>query len=197
MKNTDQDRYRGQLKPEQSSMPDVPLPSRALRGIRFLAVLGLTFSLLALALSAFMLYSLMGARQSLLEGLDAAIEAVDGFGEQSYEYDFLLDQEIPISVDFPIEEEMSFPVATTFPINTTVEVPINAGILGTFLVEVPIDTSIDLEVSVPIKVEESFHIETTVPVSLTIPIEIPPDDPQIDELLQGIRQWLEQLRESL
>ena len=152
---------------------------------------------LSLALSAYMLHGLSNARQAAVEGLDEAIAALDSFGEQGYQYEFALDQEIPISVDIPIEQEMTFPVEGTFPIDTTVEVPINAGILGTFVVEVPINTSIDVETSVPIQVEENFRIETTVPVSMTIPIEILPDDPAVSELLQGIRQWLEEVRDSL
>jgi hypothetical protein len=154
-------------------------------------------SLLSLALSATMLYSLFSVRQTVMTGLDAAITAVDSFGEQGYEYEFPIHQEIPISADIPIEQEMDFPFDGTFPISTTVEVPIDTGFLGTFLIEVPINTSFDIQMSVPIRVEESFHIETTVPVSMTIPVEIGPDDPQIQELLIGIRQWLERIKEAL
>ncbi|MGD8473911.1 MAG: hypothetical protein PVH95_01780 [Anaerolineae bacterium] len=172
-------------------------PPRSLRGVRLLAGLCLVVSLLSLALSAMMLYSLLNVRQIAVEGLDAAIAAVDSFGEQGYEYEFPIEQKIPISADIPIEQEMTFPVEGTFPVNTTVEVPINAGILGTFVVEVPIETSIDVETSVPIRVKESFHIETSVPISMTVPIEIRPDDPQLVELLTEIRQWLERVKESL
>jgi hypothetical protein len=172
-------------------------PPRSLRGVRLLVGLCVVVSLLSLALSAMMLYSLFNVRQTATKGLDAAIAAVDSFGEQGYQYEFPIDQEIPISADIPIDQEMTFPVEGTFPINTTVEVPINAGILGTFMVEVPIETSIDVKTSVPIQVEESFHIETTVPISMTIPVEIGPGDPQIEELLIGIRQWLERIKESL
>jgi hypothetical protein len=172
-------------------------PPRSLRGVRLLAGLCLVVSLLSLALSAIMLYGVFNFRQTAENGLDAALEALDSFGEQGYQYEFSIDQEIPISANIPIDQEMTFPVEGTFPIDTTVEVPINAGILGTFVVEVPIETSIDVETSVPIRVKESFQIETTVPISMTIPVEIPPDDPQMEELLTGIRQWLERIKESL
>ena len=172
-------------------------PPRSLRGVRLLLGLCLIMSLLSLALSAMMLYSLYNVRKTAVKGLDAAIAAVDSFGEQGYEYVFPIHQEIPISADIPIEQEMDFPFDGTFPISTTVEVPINTGFLGTFLIEVPIDTSFDVKMSVPIRVEESFHIETTVPVSMTVPVEIQPDDPQLEELLMGIRQWLEEIKESL
>jgi len=172
-------------------------PPRSLRGVRLLAGLCLVVSLLSLALSAMMLYGLLSFRQTLAEGLDAAIAAVDSFGEQGYQYEFSIDQEIPISAEIPIDQEMTFPVEGVFPIDTMVEVPINAGILGTFVVEVPIETSIDVKTSVPIRVKERFQIETTVPVSMTIPVAIGPDDPQIGALLMGIQQWLERIKESL
>lgn len=162
-----------------------------------MAGLALIISLLSLALGAYMVYSLLGLRQTAAEGLDAALSALDDLSTQGYEYEFSIDQDIPIAADIPIRQEMSFPFEGTFPINTTVEVPIRTGLLGTFMVEVPIDTSVEVKTSIPIRVDESFHIETTVPVSMTVPIEIGPDDPQFQELLQGIRQWLEQLRETL
>jgi hypothetical protein len=172
-------------------------PPRSLRGVRLLAGLCLIVSLLSLALSAMMLYSLFNVRQTVMKGLDAAIAAVDSFGEQGYEVEFPINQEIPISADIPIEQEMDFPFDGTFPFSTTVEVPIDTGFLGTFLIEVPIDTSFDIQMSVPIRVEESFHIETSVPISMTVPIEIRPDDPQLEGLLTEIRQWLELIRGSL
>ena len=177
--------------------PNDSPPPRSLRVLRFMVGLCLIISLLSLALSAFLIYSLFGVRQTAVEGLDAAIEALDSFGGQGFHYEYPINQQIPVSADIPIKQELDFPVEGTFPINTTVEVPIDAGILGTFSVEIPINTSIDMKTSVPIRVDESFHIETTIPVSMTIPIDIQPDDPGMLKLLKGIREWLEQLRESI
>lgn len=168
-----------------------PTTSRVLIGIC------LVISLLSLALSAFLVYSLLHVRQTAVEGLDAAIEALDSLGQQGFQYEYPLVQEIPFSADIPIREELVFPFNGTFPINTIIEVPINAGMLGTFVIEVPIDTSVMVSTSVPIRVNDSFHIETSVPVSTTIPIEIEPNDPGMQELLDGIRGWLERLKESI
>ena len=168
-----------------------PSPSQAL------IILCLVISLFSLALSAFLVYSLLNVRQTTMEGLDAAIEALDSLSQQGFQYEYPLNQEIPFSADIPIREELDFPFAGTFPINTTVEVPINAGMLGTFVIEMPIDTSIALSTSIPISVDESFHIETSVPVSTTIPIDIDPNDPGMQELIDGIRGWLERIKESM
>lgn len=193
----DQDRTDPSIMPYQDTIPGVSPPPHATRALRFMVAGCLIVSLLSLALSAFMLYSLLDVRRTATEGLDAAIAALDSFGGKGFQYEYPLNQEIPISADIPINQELNFPVEGTFPINTTVEVPINAGILGTFMVEVPIDTSVEVKTSVPIRLDESFHIETTVPVSMTIPIDIQPGDPAVQELLKGIREWLLRLRESM
>ena len=164
---------------------------------RLLMRLCLVISLLSLALSAFLLYSLFHVRQTAKEGLDAAVGALDSLRDEGFQYEYPFNQEIPISADIPVRQELVFPIAGTFPINTTVEVPINAGMLGTFVVEVPINTSVEVRTSVPIRVDERFHIETSIPVSMTIPIDIEPNDPRMQKLLDGVREWIERIRESI
>ncbi len=164
---------------------------------RLLIGLCLVISLLSLALSAFMIYSLFRVRQTAVEGLDAAIGVLDSLSQEGFQYEYPFNQEIPISAEIPIRQEFVFPVAGTFPINTTIEVPINAGMLGTFVIEVPIDTSVEVETQVPIQLDESFQIDTTVPVSMSVPIDIEPGDPEMEKLLQGVREWLERIRDSI
>jgi len=66
--------------------------------------------------------------------------------------------------------------------------------LGKFVVEVPINTSVPVSVSVPIHVEQTFHVSTTFPVSMTIPIDVKPGDPEIQQMLSRVREWLVRLR---
>ena len=197
MTNAENHSYQTPSSPARVAAPNDSPPPRSLRALRFMVGLCLIISLLSLALSVFMLYSLFSVRQTAVEELDAAIEALDEFGKEGFHYEYPLNQEIPVSADIPIRQELSFPVEGTVPVNTTIEVPINAGVLGTFIVEVPIDTSIHVKTVVPIRVDESFYIETTIPVSMTVPIDIQPDDPGMQKLLNGIREWIEQLRESI
>ena len=193
----EQDRVDPPIRSSQDTVPGTMPPPHASRALRVVVAVCLITSLVSLALSAFMLYSLLDVRQTAREGLDAAVAALDSFGGQGFQYQYPINQEIPINADIPISQDLVFPVEGTFPINTTIEVPIQTGILGTFMVEVPIDTSVDIATSVPIRVDESFHIETTVPVSMTIPIDIQPNEPAVQELLKGIREWLLQLRDSM
>jgi hypothetical protein len=193
----EQDRTDPSIRPSQDTVRGASPPPHASRALRFVVAGCLIVSLLSLALSAFMLYSLLDVRRTAAEGLDAAISALDSFGDKGFQYEYPLNQEIPISADIPINQELNFPVEGTFPISTTVEVPIKAGLLGTFVIAMPIDTSVDVSTSVPIRLNESFHIETTVPVSMTVPIDIQPGDRAVQELLKGIREWLLRLRDSM
>lgn len=197
MNTEETSRYTTPSSPARGAVPNDSPPPRSLRTLRFMVGLCLIISLLSLALSAFMIYGLFNVRQIAVEELDAALEALDTFGRQGFHYEYPLNQEIPIAADIPIRQELSFPIDATFPVNTTFEVPIDAGILGTFAIEVPIDTSIHVRTTVPIRVDESFYIETTVPVSMTVPIDLQPDDPGMQKLLKGIRERLERLRESM
>ncbi len=164
---------------------------------RLLMNLCLVISLLSLALSAFLIYSLFRVRQTAVEGLDMAIGVLDSLSQEGFQYEYPFNQEIPVAADIPIRQEFVFPVAGTFPINTTIEVPINAGMLGTFVVEVPIDTSVEVRTQVPIQLDESFQIDASIPVSMTVPIDIEPGDPEMEKLLNGVREWLERIRDSI
>lgn len=176
-----------------------PLPATS-RGaktstaVKVAVVLALVIGLASLALNGFLIYSLWGVRQTAADGLDAAITALDDFGGKGFYYEYHFEREIPVAADIPIQQDMVFPFQGDFPINTTVEVPVNAGVLGTFVIEVPIDTSIYVSTSVPIHIEQTFSISTTIPVDMTIPIDVQPDDPEIQKLLTQVRDWLLRLQ---
>ena len=71
---------------------------------RYLLSLCLVISLLSLALSAYMIYGFFRVRQTAVEGLDAAIEALDTLSQQGFQYDYPFNQEIPVSADIPIRQ---------------------------------------------------------------------------------------------
>lgn len=171
-------------------------PPRSSVALRMVVGLCLVISLFSLALNGFLIYNLMNARKMAAEGLDAAIEALDNFGGDGFHYEYRFENDVPFSGNIPFKQDLVFPFKGEVPINTTVKVPINAGALGAFVVEVPIDTSIYVNTSVPIHVDQTIHVSTTLPVSLTIPIDVRPDDPAIRDLLNSIRAWLVQLRET-
>ena len=182
------------LPPEDVNVEPSRRPSS--RALWIAVGLCLFISLTSLALNGILIYSLLDARQTAIEGLDAAIAALDSFGGNGFHYEYNFEREIPITTDVPIQQDLIFPFEGDFPINTTVEVPIDAGVLGTFLIEVPIDTSIYVNTTVPIHVDQAFHISTTIPVSMTVPIDVQPDDPAVQDLIGEVREWLIRLRQS-
>lgn len=171
-------------------------PGRASPSLRLLVGLCLLLSSLSLALSGYLFFSLLRVRQTVHAGLDTAIQAIDRFDGGGLQYEYRFERTVPVSASIPIRQELVFPFRGEIPIDTEVQVPINAGILGTFNVKVPIDTTVTVDTSIPVKVDQRFEVSTTVPISMTIPIDIEPDDPAIQELLNQVRTWLVQLQQS-
>jgi hypothetical protein len=177
-------------------MEPAPSPRRAVNLFRTLAALALILSLISIALNAVLIYAMLNIQQVAVNGLDTALDSLGDLGENGFHYEYEFDQDFPISTDIPFQQEMIFPFEGDFPINTTVEVPINAGVLGSFVVEVPIDTSVYVSTEVPVSINETFHVSTSVPVSMTIPIDVQADDPAIQSTIDGVRQWLIELRQA-
>jgi hypothetical protein len=157
-------------------------------------VVSLVVSVASCALSGYLVYSLLAVRQLALEGVESALSALNGLEGKGFHYDYRFNKSIPIQADIPIQQDIVFPFEGDFPINTTVEVPIDAGVLGTIVVEVPINTSFYVSTAVPIKVDQTFSVSTTIPVDMTIPIDVSADDPEIQKMLEPVRQWLAELR---
>jgi hypothetical protein len=194
---------------EITTPPPLPTPSSAMPGetyveprrqrsplvLRVAVGVALALGLLSLALNGLLIYSLLDVRRQAVDKLDTVIASFDNMEGKGFHYEYHFEEEIPFSGDIPFKQDMIFPFEGDFPINTTVEVPINAGMLGTFVVEVPIDTSFYIETEVPVHVDQTVHVSTSIPVDMTIPIDIKPDDPAIQNLLSQVKDWLEELRE--
>jgi hypothetical protein len=174
-----------------------PIERRRPSGILgFLVGLALLLSLASLVLNILMIYGLLNVREAAIGGLDTALDALLNLGDQGFQYEYQFEQTIPVSANIPISQTMIFPFKGNFPINTTVQVPIDAGVLGSFVIDVPINTSVYVETEVPIQIDQNFEVSTTIPVSMTIPIDIQADDPAIQEIVSGVRQWLTELRQT-
>jgi hypothetical protein len=174
-----------------------PAPSRTPRLLWLVAVLSLLISIVSLSLNGLLIYRFMGVQRTAIDGVDAALGALDNLTEKGFEYEYRFNKTIPFSGDIPIKQDLVFPFKGNIPINTTVRVPIDAGVLGTFTIDVPINTVFPVDLEVPISVDQTIHVETEIPLDLTIPIELQPGDPLIQELLGPIQEWLLQLRDSL
>jgi hypothetical protein len=173
-----------------------PRPQRSSKVLWVAVILSLIISITSLILNGVLLYRLMSVRQTVADGLDAAIAALDGFGGEGFHYEYHFDETIPFSGDIPVQQDLVFPFKGDIPINTTVQVPINAGALGQFKLEVPIDTNFAMDIEVPISVDQTIHVETEVPLDMVIPIDVQPDDPLVQNLVDQVQGWLIELRDS-
>lgn len=178
--------------------PPEPTPRRQRTSclLRLLVGLGLFLGIASLAVSGFLLYSLNNVRQAALSSLDAALGALDDLQSEGFHYEYQFSDTLPIAAEIPVQQEMTIPVQGNFAIETDVRVPIDAGVLGTFVLNVPIDTSIPLDVEVPVEISQTVAISTNLPLSLTVPIEIRADDPPVQQSIESLRRWLEDLRDS-
>jgi hypothetical protein len=123
---------------EASQEPRARTVSKALWAV---AILALVVSLFSLALNAALILRLLGARQLVVEGLDAAIVALDNLEGEGFHYEYHFVETIPFSGDIPFKQDILFPFKGDIPINTVVKVPIDAGVLGQFTIDVPINNS--------------------------------------------------------
>ncbi|MFC2030236.1 hypothetical protein ACFLWA_05860 [Chloroflexota bacterium] len=182
--------------PMAPSLPSPqPPPRRGSKALWVVVSLSLALSLLSLALNAALIYKLLETRQRAIDGIDQAIAALDGLATEGFHYEFVFDQTIPFSGDIPFKQDIVFPFEGNIPFKSTVKVPVDMGILQTEI-EVPVDTNVYISTSVPIHVDETIHVDTEIPVSMTIPIDIQPGDPEIQKLIDSLRERLLGLAES-
>jgi len=155
-------------------------------------------TLLSLALNVVVINGLMQVRETA-HGIVADTRTVVGnLAGDTFTYTVEVEQEFPISTEFPFSQTMRVPINTVVPINTRVVVPVDLGI-ATYNIRVPINTvfPVDMEFTVP--VSQVVDIDTVVPVSVAVPVEIAiPETPfaghliDVEEALRRTEERLEQ-----
>jgi hypothetical protein len=174
-----------------------PVRPRASCGLWVVLGICLVISVASLVLNVVLITNLLAVRQTFTAGVDQAISGLENLELNGFRYEYHLKQTIPFSGDIPFQQSMVFPFKGDVPVNTTIQVPIDAGLLGKFTVDVPINTSIPVDIQVPVEISQTFHVDTMIPIDMVVPIEISPDDPAIERLIDGIRDWLIAVRELL
>ena len=193
---TDQDRIPTPVPIEAPKNSFGPARPRASWAMRLVVAFCLLVSLASLALNVVLIQNLLSVQKTFVDGVDQAIAAIDNASGEAFHYEYRFQQTIPFESDIPFQQDLVIPFKGNIPINTTVQVPIDAGPLGRFTIDVPIDTEFYVDIEVPVHVDQTFHVATEVPVDITFPISISADDPAIQKLLSGVREWLVELRES-
>ncbi len=174
------------------------------KGYLIALVIVAMLTLLSLAFNAAVIFGLLRAREIALDAVATTSVAVSDaraiftdIGEGSISYTLEVEQEFPVAVSVPIDEEITIPIQTTIPISTVVTVPVSAGLLGTYDIDVPVRAVIPVDLELTMPVSETIDIVTTVPLSLDVPIEIPLAEISLVDSLEELGRVLGYLEEAL
>ena len=150
----------------------------------------------SLALNGVVIYALLRFARLGQESIATARTLLAAVGEETFEYNFEIDEEFPFQTTVPINDEFTVPFKSTIPINTTVTVPLNLGIT-TYNLTVPINTvfPMDMEFTVPISM--TMDVDLTVPISMAVPVEIPVAGTPFVAYLEEVDDELADLERSM
>jgi hypothetical protein len=164
--------------------------------------------LLSLALNVVVLAGLLGARQAMVEGLDQALEALEGFEDESFETTFQAQAAVPVEASVPFRREWTVPFGLTVPIQhdisfqETLVVPINTPLFKLDIdvpvsATIPVSLTVPVEGEVPIVISETIFVNTEVVVDVTVPVAVPMSDTPLPDYLDELRTSLETVRQQL
>jgi sporulation-control protein spo0M len=122
-----------------------------------------------------------------LVGIVAALE------ELEIQQTIVVDEELPIHAEVPIDESIAVPLQATIPIDTVVTIGVNAGILGTIPLSIPIQADVPVDFELELPFQKTVEFDTSVPVYLELPIAVSLADSPIMRDLAAARRALEEI----
>lgn len=153
--------------------------------------------ILSLLLNVVMLRQVVIARQIARQSVSDAVELIGTLRTQTITYDVIVDENLVIDTDMPVNETIPVVIDQEIPIDIEVTVPVDTVLFGTINLDVPIKTDIPVYLEQPITIDQTFHINTAVPVYFEVPIEIRIEDTPADGLLDDLQTRLRRLENSL
>lgn len=150
-----------------------------------------------------MLVSLLTLRQLVMVRRVAGQAAADAARMVSelqttrFTYTVVIDQEVPVYAETPLNETITVPIETTLPVDVIVTVPVDAGLLGSFDIDVPINTTIPIELEVAVPINQTFVIQADIPLYLEIPVEIDVAEMPLYDSLGQVHEALSLIADEL
>jgi len=160
-----------------------------------LIVLGL-LTVFSLAINGVVIYALLRFARIGEEALGEGRALLAAVRDETFAYDFQIDEEFPIKTSVPINDEFTVPFKTTIPINTTVEVPLNLGIT-TYNLRVPINMVFPLDMEFTVPISMTMDVDMSVPISMEVPVEIAVGDTPFATYLADMAQTLDELEDQI
>jgi hypothetical protein len=124
--------------------------------------------------------------------IDYVAQQLKALETEKINFKVSIDQQIPIAVSVPFNDEFYFPLDMNIPINTSVNIPVQIGLLGSYDLDIPINTSIPFKMDIVVPVNEQVDIDTIVPIKMDFPVSISVQDIPIAGQLTEWRVMLEQ-----
>ncbi|MBM4422595.1 MAG: hypothetical protein FJ030_04280 [Chloroflexi bacterium] len=154
-------------------------------------------TLISLTLNVIVIASLLNARRQAATAFGQAAAVVAQLKQVTFGYNVVIDEEIPIAADVPVNFTVSVPIEQSIPINTIVNVPIEFPIVGQRTITVPISTTIPISLTVDVPIDRTLPIDATVPVSLSVPIRIKVADTAFAETLDDVETILLEMAKEM
>jgi len=168
---------------------------------RFLATFAITLAfvlaVLSLSLNAFLLYSLLQARQAGLEAVAEARAALATLNDRTIEAQVPIHHAVPVQATLPVRQDFAIPVQTTLPISTVVTVPLDLPLVGRYEIAVPVQAEIPLDLEVVVPVSQTVSLETTVQLDTEVPVRIEVQRLGLEDLLGQLDAALAQVEQAL
>ncbi len=151
----------------------------------------------SLIMNALMLRQVIIARDIARQTVSDAEAVIDNLQSQSFVYTVVIDENLPVRTDVPLDMTIPVIINETIPIATTVTVPVDTVVFGIIPVRVPFSTAIAVNFEQEIVIDETLTIDTIVPVYIEVPIDLKIRDTPLSEMLNDLKARLEELERNL
>ena len=149
-------------------------------------------TVLSLALNGVVIYALLRFARIGADTLGTARTLLADVGDETFAYDFEINDEFPFRTTVPVNDEFTVPFNSTIPINTTVTVPLNLG-FTTYNLKVPINTVFPMDMEFTVPVSMTMDVDVTVPIEMVVPVEIPVGETPLVGYIEQADAELEEL----
>jgi hypothetical protein len=153
-------------------------------------------TVLSLVLNGVVIVALLRFARIGQEALAQGRTMLAAVRDETFAYNFAIDEEFPVKTTVPVEDEFTVPFQSTIPVNTTVTVPIDLGFM-TYNLRVPINTVFPLDMEFTVPVSMSMDVDISVPISMEVPVEIRVDETPFAGYLLEMEETLDDLEHQM
>jgi hypothetical protein len=160
-----------------------------------LIVLGV-LTAISLAINGVVIYALLRLGHIGQEALAQGRALLASVSNETFSYDFEVNDEFPIKTSVPINDEFTVPFNTTIPINQTLTVPLDLGIT-TYNLNIPLNMNFPVDMVITVPISMTMDVDMSVPVEMAVPVEIAVGDTPFAGYLSDMELALDGLERQM